>query len=72
MNNSSLYINHKLIKRNSFHKWMQEYEPQLINLFSIFVEIINQRHNDCCKVDDELFFNFCKFIYNKSTSYILK
>jgi hypothetical protein len=73
MYHSSFYIKHKLIKRNSFNKWMIEYEPQIINLFSIFVEILNSRHENSCDINDyELFLNFCKFIYNKSSSYIMK
>ena len=73
MYNSSFYIKHKLIKRNSFSKWMREYEPQIINLFSIFVEILNERHENCCDINNyELFLNFCGFIYNKSSTYIMK
>jgi hypothetical protein len=73
MKKSSFYIKHKLIKRNSFNKWMNEYESQIINLFSIFVEILNERHENCCNINDyKLFLKFCEFIYNKSSTYIMK
>ena len=62
------YIPYKLKTKNTFNKWYNEYERDLLNMFSIFKEILESRHSE-----DEYELNFQKFcflIYNSYSTYI--
>jgi len=63
------YIPHK--KNCSFDRWYEEYENQLINIYSIMIEILLERYGEE-NIDDITFIKFCRFIYNSSSQYILK
>lgn len=66
------YIPH--IKNCTFNKWFYEYEYQLGNLYSIFIEILDERYdiNNTSHIKKISFMEFCTFIYNCSSKYILK
>ena len=67
------YIPHKK-KRINYRKWIFEYQRDILNLYSILKEIIEQRYpNKKINWDSEkLFIQFCIFIYKNSSGYILK
>ena len=66
------HIFHK--KNCRFDDWYKEYKKDLINLFTIMLEILDERYEDI--IDDydnnENFTVFVKFIYIKSSKYFLK
>lgn len=62
------YIPHKLNKKNSFNKWYNEYEYDLLNMFEIVKEILESRHQE--NEYDLNFDKFCFLIYNSSSTYI--
>jgi len=66
------YIPHR--KNCKFDKWFYEYEYQLTILYSICIEILDDRYKnvDESYMEKISFLKFCKFIYNYSSKYILK
>ena len=66
------YIPHKTPFKPNYNKWFNEYEKEIINLYSIFQEIINDRYQ-YEKIDWEshkIFILFSIMLYNKSSKYI--
>ena len=60
------YIPHKRIKVN-FQIWFNEYKVDLINLYSILIETLEERYDNI-----DINFNiFCNFIFNNSSGFIL-
>ena len=58
------YISHR---RN----WQEHYKPQLINLFKIFMDIINDRYpRNKVEINSKTFNDFCIFIYESSSKYM--
>ena len=66
------YIPHKPRFKPKYNKWFNEYEKEIINLYSIFQEIINDRYQ-YEKIDwksHKIFILFSIMLYNKSSKYI--
>lgn len=67
------YIPHKIPKYSKYNIWYNTYYNNLIDLYSITVEILNKRYyndNKLSKNDEKDFNNFCKLIYNSSSKHI--
>ena len=65
------YIPHETPHRTTFWVWFKHYERDVSNLFSIFVETMNEFG----MVEEEtvwssIFIEFARFIYNSSSKYI--
>jgi hypothetical protein len=65
----SNYIPHKTPRRVDFLKWVGEYKPQLINLYTIFIEVMEKRYPDF-EFNPDSFSNFVKMIFHSSSKYI--
>lgn len=65
----SNYIPHNTPRRVDFLKWFGEYKPQLINLYTIFVEVMEIRYPDF-EFKPDSFSNFVKMIFRSSSKYI--
>ena len=65
---------HIFPKRNAdFSVWYNEYKKDLINLFKIMIEILDERYENVEDYDNnELFTEFVHFIYKKSSKYVFK
>lgn len=62
------YIPHKSNKYVKYQRWYKEYEKNLCDLYSIFIETLEQRYDH----KDVNFHDFCYFIFKNSSKYILK
>lgn len=69
-----LIPSHIFPKKNvGFDAWYNEYKKDLINLFKIMIEILDERYENVDDYDNnETFTDFVKFIYKKSTKYVFK
>ena len=66
------YIPHKTPMKPNFYKWYYEYENNLLDLYSIFLDTIKDRY-PYCKLDTEEYFNlFINNIFDSSSKFILK
>ena len=64
------YIPHKKPRNITFNTWYNWYYKDLCSLYSIFCDIITQRHNPTTDLTEQkLFTDFCFMIYNKSSKY---
>jgi hypothetical protein len=61
------YIPHKTPKNPNFQKWFEYYRTDIINLFNISKEVINEHYNY-----DINFSDFVQLIYNSSSKYMFK
>ena len=61
------YIVHKTPSNPNFQKWFEYYKTDIINLFNISKEVVND-HYDC----DISFNDFVQLIYNSSSKYMFK
>jgi hypothetical protein len=71
----SNYIPHKTPLNPNFNKWFNEYKYDLVYLFGILKESMEDRYIDSSNNDwgsDELFLTFCRFIYKKSSKHVNK
>jgi hypothetical protein len=64
------YIPHK--KNSSFLRWYKEYELHLLNLYGILNETLDERYEKEDNDKDISFNNFCKFIYDTSSKYVMR
>ena len=63
------YIPHKTPTNTNLLRWCIAYDDYLINMYSIFIETFNETY------DHDINFTypeFCKFIYNSSSKFIIK
>lgn len=68
------YIPHKTPFNTNYNKWFNEYEKEILSLYGILQQIINERY-PYEKVDwesEEIFNSFSIMLYNKSSKYIPK
>ena len=68
------YIPHKTPFKPNYNKWFNEYEKEILSLYGILQQIINERY-PYEKIDwesEEIFNSFSIMLYNKSSKYIPK
>lgn len=70
----SNYIPHKTPVRPNYNKWMLSYSEELNELYSRLIDIMKNRYPDV-QIDwnsKVLFFNFCFWVFKRSSKYIRK
>lgn len=65
------YIPHRTPIFKSYSRWITNYQRDLLNLYSILRDIINNRYPDNeINWDHDLFCTFCRMVYNSSSKHI--
>jgi len=65
------YIPHKTPRYTNYNIWKKCYEHHLIQLYYIFTSSVDSKYdNDIKWKDDDIFEEFCNFIYECSSKYI--
>lgn len=66
------YIPHPTPQNPKFYKWYNEYENNLMELYSIFIGVVKNRY-PYSNIDNEEYFNFfINNIFESSSKFILK